>query len=271
MNQLETRDLVYFLAVAEELHFGRAARQLGIAQPPLSRAIARLERRMGVTLFDRTTRQVALTPGGTVFMDRSRKVLTALDRAVTDAQEAGRQGRLVVAVRPGVGPGVLAELFSSYGQVAGASPTEVVFTYDEAKAVENGTADIALLCRSSVLQDLESLDLALERPVALLPATHPLATRNEVSTEELAELDAYTSRIPTEPHDSIVDRVAMGRLVVVVGESVRDRLGRSVVAVPVKDFPDTMLTLAWAPARRHPALDGFLSVARNGNWNTRGE
>ncbi|MFD4676095.1 LysR family transcriptional regulator [Lentzea sp. NPDC058450] len=269
MEPLETRELVHFLAVAEELHFGRAAERLGIAQPALSRTIARLERRIGVKLFERTTRQVTLTPAGAVFVERSREVLAALDRAVAGAREAERRQPLVVAVRPGSGPGVLAELFRSYGTRPDSSPTEVVFTYDEAKTVKDGEADIALMCRNAGINDMDSLDISPEHAVALLPVAHPLAGRNRVFTSELTALDAYVSELPTESLDAIVDRVAMGRLVVVVGESVRDRLGHAVVAVPVADFPVTMLALAWQPGRVHPGLEGFLTMARNGSWTIR--
>ena len=70
---IEFRDLRYFAVVAEELHFGRAAKRLGLAQPPLSRAIARLERRLDVRLLERTSRRVILTPAGHVFLVESRK------------------------------------------------------------------------------------------------------------------------------------------------------------------------------------------------------
>ena len=99
---VELRQLRYFVAVAEELHFGRAADRLHMSQSPLSRAIRELERELGVVLFVRTTRRVELTPAGETLLERARKALAELDLAVDAARRAGEPERAVVGI--GYGP-----------------------------------------------------------------------------------------------------------------------------------------------------------------------
>ncbi|MEA5363840.1 LysR family transcriptional regulator [Amycolatopsis sp., V23-08] len=234
MDRLETRELAYFVAVAEELHFGRAAERLGIAAPPLSRAIARLERRLDVRLFDRTSRRVSLTDAGRVFLADSRSALAAVDRA---ARRVGRSSRLTVAVRSGTAAGVLAELVDAH-------PVELLFTTDQVGAVRGGAADVALLCASNDLAGFVTTDVAEELPVALVPVSHPLAGRTTVSIADLRREDAFRPECPQLPLDEIVDRVAVGELLAVVGHGAVSRAGDTVVGVPVADCPPTRVVLA---------------------------
>jgi DNA-binding transcriptional LysR family regulator len=254
MDRLETRELVYFVAVAEELHFSRAAERLGIAQPPLSRTVSRMERRMGVRLLERTSRRVELTPAGLVFLDECRRLLQGLDTAVHRTQRAGGPPRLVLAVRPGTGSGLLAQALRAHD---GAAP-ELVFTHDQADAVRNGTADFALLClHSNDLTGLEITEVAEEYPVALVTRDHPLARRAIVTTAELRQEPAYEEQCPPMGLDEILDRVALGRLVTVVGSGAADRLTREVMAVPVADLPPTTLALGWLPQASRPEIVSF--------------
>ncbi|MGA5199863.1 LysR family transcriptional regulator, partial [Streptomyces exfoliatus] len=89
MVELETRELEYFLALADELHFGRAAARLSIAQPALSKAIRRIETRLGVPLFVRSSRHVELTPAGEALQEHGRHALNAVSAAVQSARRAG--------------------------------------------------------------------------------------------------------------------------------------------------------------------------------------
>jgi DNA-binding transcriptional LysR family regulator len=257
MDRLETRELAYFVAVAEELHFSRAAERLGIAQPPLSRAMSRLERRMGVRLLERTSRHVELTPAGLVFLDECRRLLQGMDTAVQRTQRAGGPSRLVLAVRPGTGSGLLAQALRSHD---GAAP-ELMFTHDQAGALRDGTADFALLCMdSNDLTDLETTEVTEEYPVALLTRDHRLARRAMVTTAELRQELAYQEQCPPMGLDEILDRVALGRLITVVGSAAADRLTREVTAVPVADLPPTTLALGWLPQASRPEI---LSFARS--------
>ena len=115
---MELRHLRYFVAVAEELHFGRAARRLHIVQPTLSTQIQRLEAEVGVRLLHRTKRSVKLTEAGRVFLEEARLALEHSERAVRGALRAasGEMGRLNVGVTPNATYGVLTDVVSLYRQ-----------------------------------------------------------------------------------------------------------------------------------------------------------
>ena len=127
---METRELRYFVAVAEELHFGRAAQRLGIAQPPLSRAIAQLERRLGVALLERTSRSVGLTEAGEVLLREGGAALDAGDAADRRTRRAalaatGDPG-LVIVTKAGASSELLAKLLDAYAAEPGAVAVDVV-------------------------------------------------------------------------------------------------------------------------------------------------
>ncbi|MEU1938164.1 hypothetical protein ACH49O_30375 [Streptomyces coeruleorubidus] len=108
---------------------------------------------------------------------------------------------------------------------------------------------------------LEVMELGPEEPVVLLPAGHALADRPFLTLTEIEALPGYAAQLPNEALDTMVDRVALGQLVIVIGESIRDRLGQSVRAVPVHGYPPTQLVLAWLPDAR-PAASRLTATAQ---------
>src|SRR4051794_40375795 len=126
MNPVESRPLRYFVAVAEELSFTRAAERLGIAAPALSRAISRLEADLGVRLLERSTRSVALTEPGAALLSDARAALLALDAASRRARRSAgvTGGKLVLAVKADVEGGLLEDVLAAYRAEHAAVPIE---------------------------------------------------------------------------------------------------------------------------------------------------
>lgn len=113
---MEVKKLRYFLAVAEELHFGRAAERLNIAQPPLSRQIAQLEHELGAVLFDRSRGQIKLTPAGDLLFERARHIVDQIESISREVARIGQglAGRLRIAFVGSATHGVLPNLIKSY-------------------------------------------------------------------------------------------------------------------------------------------------------------
>ena len=180
---VETRELRYFVAVAEELHFGRAAQRLGMAQPPLSRAIQQLERRLGVALLERTSRGVALTEAGSVLLREGRAALDAVDgRRTPYPPRRARRDRPAPAWswsrRPERPSELLAKLLDAYAAEPGAVTVEVLLCGigEQERLLRDGRADVALLHRPfDSTAGLDTEELHTEGQVAVLPAGHPLS------------------------------------------------------------------------------------------------
>jgi len=275
--ELETRELRYFVAVAEELHFGRAAHRLGIAQPPLSRAIRLLERRMGVTLLERTSREVSLTPAGEVLLAEARGALNTVAAAVRRTQRAAETTpRLVLALKPGGDADLLRPLLDRYAATPGAVPVDLVFSVGERAAmVRDGRADLALLHRpqndlsGNDLSGLDSDDLHTEGQVVVLPEGHPLATRTIVAMADLRgepqprwpEARPGVTGHPITGTDQLLQLIRLGRLVAVLPESVRDRLPPGTVSRPIKDAEPATLVIAWPQASTSRDVAAFVRAA----------
>ena len=272
MDSVETRELTYFVTVAEELNFTRAAARLQIAQPPLSRAIQRLERRMGVTLLERTSRSVSLTPAGEVLLEEGRRALDAVQAAVRRTQRTARpEAGLVVAMKPGGDAGLLPGILAAYADEPDAVAVEVVFGLAErVDMLRDGRADVGLLHDRNDLRGFDTEDLLVEDQVAILPRGHRLAGRQAVVMADLAgEPLSYSSggRIydaagtPVREGGQLMQLIALGRAVSVVPTSIRGHLRSDLVSVPVLDAPATTLVLAWPEGSRSRALAAFVRVA----------
>ncbi len=190
MNSPELRQLRHFVAVAEQLHFGRAAAALHMSQPPLSRSIQDLERRLGATLLARSRRKVELTPEGARFLEEAKRVLGQLERAVLEVgrMAAGAGGRLRLGFVSLADYGVLPELLKAYkASRPGVSlALREMLSPEQGAALAAGELDFGLLL-PPVAGDLEHLVVQRERFVAALPSRHQLARgRGRISVRELA-------------------------------------------------------------------------------------
>ena len=178
---VELRHLRYFLAVFEELHFGRAAARLRIAQPPLSQAIRKLERELGVQLFERTSRMVSATEAGRVFAVESRKVLADFDTAVAEARRAGGAAS---PLRIGCMPDLpIQQLLRFLGALHERDPNaRVQVTHmnflEQMHGLATSEIDLGILHASEGDSQIETEPLFAGEPLAaFLPPAHPLAEK----------------------------------------------------------------------------------------------
>ncbi len=192
MDLPELWQLRYFVAVAERLHFGRAAEALHISQPPLSRAIRGLENRLGVALFARTRRRVELTPEGSRFLDDARRLSAQLERAVLELRgmAAGEHGRLRIGFVSLADYGLLPGLLKAYKTARPGVTLALreMLSPEQAIALAAGELDFGLLLPPvSGAQALEHIVVQREHFVAALPSRHRLArARGKLSIGSLA-------------------------------------------------------------------------------------
>jgi DNA-binding transcriptional LysR family regulator len=188
-DQIELRHLRYFLVVAEALHFSKAARQLGMAQPPLSQQIKRLEQLLGHALFERTTRGVKLTPAGQLLARRARSTMEKVDEDLAQVRRLGRgeEGTLTVGFSGSVMftelPAAIQSFRYRYPKVE--LRLRELVTSAQIAALLNGQIDLAFLRDGDPTEGIRITTLSKERYVAVLPEAHALAVRRTLSVKAL--------------------------------------------------------------------------------------
>lgn len=287
---LDVRDFRFFLALGEELHFRRAAERLRIAQPHLSQHIKELEQRLGVKLFDRTTRSVKLTHAGTQFLERVRYVLAQIDDAAIVARRSaqGEQGHISIGVMEPASlrmlPAILQEFHRLYPNVGLSLTNEG--TGGQVQMLLEGHIHFGFVRLPVHTRRLNTLTLAREGLVVALPADHRLAGRESVRLEELAGDDfvqfspvmgvdfqeyaisychraGFTPRVVREAAHtpSLLTFVAAGFGVTIVPEYVRHTAHPRISYASLPEIPPIVdLGLAWLPGDPSPAHRAFRDV-----------
>jgi DNA-binding transcriptional LysR family regulator len=276
MSELETRQLRYFVAVAEERHFGRAAQRLGMAQPPLSRAIRDLERQLGIQLLERTTRQVSLTPAGEALLHDARVALNAVAAAERRARRAGQPApALRLALKADYDAGLLPRILDAYA----ALPVELLLGGhgEQVPALHDGRADVALLPTPFDERGLDTEPLITGPCVVALAAADPLAARTSLRLSDLAGRElpggapAERGRMPAPPPGNrrtfdlsqIFNLVEVGGVVWFLPEFVARRFPRPGTAYrPVAGLDPVTLAVAWPAESRSPAVAAFVRAAK---------
>jgi LysR family hca operon transcriptional activator len=215
---VELRHLRYFIAVAEELSFTRAAARLHTAQPSLSQQIRQLEKSVGAKLLDRSRHHVALTNAGRIFLRQARDILTRIEHATRLAKQAaeGRAGDLSVGTFPSADVRILPALRPL---VADHMPDlrlilHSKYAVDPIAGLESGALDVAFVRGPIETDGLEGVELLREKLVIMLPAHHPLARRKAIPVASLDDLPCITMERRLSPalHDAAANLYREARI-----------------------------------------------------------
>jgi len=291
----DLRQLRQFVAVAEELHFHRAAARLNMSQPPLTTAIRKLEEEIGVELITRGNRTLGLTAAGTVFLDEARITLQQADRAVTAARDtaAGRTGLVRIAY---VGSALYGRLPDAIQAFRRAQP-DVRLELIEATSARQvamlraGSIDVGVLIPPvAEASDLRFADFDEDRLAIALPRAHVLADAPSLTLAQLADQDfilwpqregrgfhlrviqlcaaaGFVPRVAQEAHGmhAVLSLVAVEAGLSIVPQSMRGFRGDRIVYLPIQsDDARFDLSLCHRTDVGNPALGRFLASCRGG-------
>jgi DNA-binding transcriptional LysR family regulator len=285
---VELRQLRYAQVLAEELHFGRAARRERVTPAAFGEQIQRLERELGVKLFERSTRQVRLTMAGETVLPQICAAVAAADEVSAQAQRVrlGTAGRLVIGLAAPpieLATQVLRGFHRRYPKVR----TELYRAefLDTAAGLRTGLADVALVWAPIDDRGLMVEVLGTRPRVAVLPAGHRLAGRDRIGIGELLDepwcgypavdevwLDFWLAterRGRRQPHiggtadslDGMVELIATGQAVAVAPDGVHQLMGSRAVCVPVADLPPIQIAVAWPATAANPLVPSFVGSA----------
>ncbi|KAA2253868.1 LysR family transcriptional regulator [Solihabitans fulvus] len=284
---ISSRQLEYFRAVARELHFTRAAESLNLAQPALSQQIRKLERQLGLTLFERDNHRVAITPAGTTLLEHAERILS--DLAAVEEEMLGWAGGTRGRIRLGSARGLtvrLARLLTEFCRANPAIEVELreLTTEEKTADLHAGRLDAAILAASRQADDsrLACLPLGTE-PLVLIASTEgPLAGRRRLRVAALDGLDlvsyppgavvrdivlaalatagaAPRFRFETRDYGTARALASLGVAAAVVPRSVAEEPGQPVRVIRLDPEPVWTPTLAWSAGRRPgPALAAFI-------------
>lgn len=277
---MELRTLRYFVAVAEELHFGRAAARLHMSQPPLSRAIKQLESEVGAALLDRSSAGVTLTPAGAVLLDEARALLDQADRVrVRVAAAAGAATLTVGLLGDSTDPGAtrLATLYRRRHPHVEVRIREADLT-DPTCGLHAGVVDVALTREPFDETGLTVHELRTDPVGALLRADEPLARRDSLKLADLADRRWFLFPEGTDPvwqsywnggeprEGPVVRAVQECRQAVLWNGTVGMTLlghepGEGLTVVPLIDMPPSRVVAAWNEGDPNPLIRSFVQTA----------
>ena len=290
LTAFDFRALRYFVAVAQELHFTRAAERLYIAQPALSEQIRRLEGELGVELFRRTTRKVELTPAGQEFLSRARRILAEADQALADASRAarGESGSIRVGTSATAGVELVPRVLRAFREERPRVHLDLrqIDWEDYSGGLRDGSTDAAFVWLAFQLGDLSVAPLHEEPRVVALESGHPLAPEPALRIEQFidepwpwADTDpvvlafwtcadlrggASARRGPTiRSMEGLLEGVRAGLCVATVPRSqARVSVMPGIVFREVADLTPATLALAWRTADETPVVQALVEVAR---------
>ncbi|GAA3546123.1 LysR family transcriptional regulator [Kribbella ginsengisoli] len=287
---VDLRKVRYFVAVAEELHFGRAAERLHIAQPVLSRQIRALEDELKVLLFVRTKRATELTEAGRQLLEDGRPLLAAAEAARVRVVQAARPaGTFTIGFMPGITVTTAVRAFTKqYPELT----IELLRTswHDQVEVLRDGRADVSIVRLPIDQQGLTVRPLFEESRVVMLPTDHRLAGKPSLRISDLADehllqdpdavpewrdiavelRERRPGRVPVFHNvEEKLEHVAAGNGISVLPLSTASFYTRpDVVAVPIEDIGPNHVCLAWSAGRRARTIHDFAEIAIGLTWST---